>query len=296
MTPNAPTYSYYPGCSQMATNKAYDVSTRNVARALGLELVELEDWNCCGATAYFAIREARTLVLSARNLALAEKAGHDLVTPCSGCYVALRKANKYMADNPELRGKIAHALAAGGMKYSGTVRVRHVLDLVLNDAGEEAIRQHVRRPLSGLRVACYYGCQVTRPFGEIDREELPGRIDLLVEWLGAEPVPFPLKTKCCGGLMMTTQPAIGRNLTGKLLKAAKENGAECVITCCPLCQMNLEAYQKAVSGEMESDCRIPVLYFTQLMGSAFGLSSEELALRDSLTPVEPLLAGKVATV
>ncbi len=280
----------------MATNKAYDVSVRSVARELGLELVELDDWNCCGATAYVAIREERAFVLSARNLALAERAGRDLVTPCSGCYVVLRKANKYMADNPELYAKIGRALAAGGMTYGGKVRVRHFLDLVLNDAGEETIQQRVVRPLDGLRVACYYGCQVSRPFGEIDSEELPERVDRLVEWLGAEPVPFPLKTKCCGGMMLMTQPDIGRKLTGKLLRVAKAKGADCIITCCPLCQMNLEAYQREVSDAMQCDCHIPVLYFTQLMGHAFGLSSEELALRDSLTAVEPLLAGKVASV
>ena len=296
MTTSLQTYSYYPGCSQMATNKAYDISARSVARVLGLELVELEDWNCCGATAYVAIREERAFVLSARNLALAEKTGRDLVTPCSGCYVVLRKANKYMADNPELHAEIKRALAAGGMTYGGNVRVRHFLDVVLNDVGEDAIREHVTRPLDGLRVACYYGCQVSRPFGEIDSEELPERIDRLVEWLGANPVPFPLKAKCCGGLMMTTQPDIGRKLTGKLLRVAKANSADCIITCCPLCQMNLEAYQREVSDAMQCDCHIPVLYFTQLMGHAFGLSSEELALQDSLTAVEPLLARKVAHV
>ncbi len=293
-TATAHTYTYYPGCSQMATNKAYDISTRGVAHALGLELNELEDWNCCGATAYVAIREKQAFVLSARNLALAERSERDLVTPCSGCYVVLRKANKYMAENERLRSEIGQALAKGGMAYRGSVRVRHFLDVVVNDAGEDAIRGRATRSLAGLRVACYYGCQISRPFGEIDDEENPQSLDQLVQWLGADPVPFSLRAKCCGGLMMTTQPEVGRTLTGKILQLARESGADCVVTCCPLCQMNLEAYQHQVSAVMGRDCAIPVLYFTQLMGYAFGLEEDALALRDSLTPVEALLTEKVA--
>jgi heterodisulfide reductase subunit B len=289
------TYTYYPGCSQQATNRAYDISTRSLARALGLELIELEDWNCCGATAYVAIEEKRAFVLSARNLALAEKTGRrDLVTACNGCYLALNKTGHYMAADAGLQKRIQGALEKGGMRYDGGIRVRHFLEVVLNNVGEKAVRQRVERPLGGLRVAPYYGCQMTRPFGEIDDPEFPVKLDHLVRWLGAEPAPFPLKAKCCGGLMMTTQPEIGLRLTGKVLKSAKEQGADCIITCCPLCQMNLEAYQKSVSAAMACDCATPVLYFTQLMGYAFGLSAKELALRDSLTPVIPMLSGKVA--
>jgi len=278
----------------MGMNKAYDISTRSVARALGLELVELDDWNCCGATAYMAIREKRSFILSARNLALAEKTGRPLVTACSACYVVLRKLNKYMAENPQLRAEIRSALAVGEMDYQGKVPVRHLLDVIVSDVGEEGIRPRVRRPLTGLRVVPYYGCQISRPFGEIDDEEFPQSLDRLVSWLGAEPVPFALKAKCCGGMMMTTQPPIGRRLTGKILKGSKRSGAHGVVTCCPLCQMNLEAYQQQVGAEMGSDCEIPVLYFTQLVGYALGLGPRELALGDSLTPVESMLTEKVA--
>jgi len=289
-------YTYFPGCSQMATNRAFDISTRSVAKALGLTLNELNDWNCCGATAYVAIREKQSFVLSARNLALAEQEGHELVTPCSACYVVLRKLNKHMAESIGLRDEIRRALAAGGMDYQGSVPVRHFLDVVVNVVGEDRIRERVRRPMSGLKVAPYYGCQISRPFGDVDDEEFPEGLDRLIEWVGAEPVPYSLKAKCCGGLMMTTQPEIGRRLTGKLLTTAKRQGADCIVTCCPLCQMNLEAYQDAISATMGTDCGIPVLYFTQLMGEAFGLSGEELALSDSLTPVEALLEEKVASL
>ncbi len=292
-TTNKTAFPYFPGCSAMAANRAYDVSTRSVAGVLGVELVELDDWNCCGATAYVALNEKHALVLSARNLALAEKAGDDLVTICNGCYLALRKANEHIIEDAKVQAQVQEALSAGGMSYEGGVRVRHLLDVVVNDLGEEAVRPHVTNPLTGLKVAPYYGCQITRPFSDIDDAEDPQMMDRLIEWLGAEAVPFGMKAKCCGGLMMTTQPEIGLELTGKILKNARDGGADCVITTCPLCQINLEAYQAEVGEAMGADCEIPVLYFTQLMGAAFGLGSEDLALKDSLTPVEALFAEKV---
>lgn len=286
-------YSYFPGCSQTKTNRAYDISTRSVAGVLGVVLLELDDWNCCGATAYLPIREKRSFVLSARNLAIAEKDGRELATICNACYVVLRKTNKYMAEDPKLRGEIRRALRAGGMDYGGTVRVRHFLDIVVNDLGEEAVRGHVVRDLSGLKVACYSGCQLSRPFDDIDDAEYPELMERLVGWLGAEVVPFPMAAKCCGGLAMTTRPEVGQELTGKIIKVAKDQGADCITTCCPLCQINLEGYQDKVGEAVGTDCQIPVLYFTQLMGGAFGLRPKELALKDSLTPVNDLLAEKV---
>ncbi len=293
ITNKTKSYSYYPGCSTMAANRAYDISTRSVADAMGIELEELDDWNCCGATAYVAIHEKSSFVLSARNLSLAEKTGKDLVAICNGCYLALRKTSKYIAENPALKEEISAALAAGDMSYQGTVAVRHFLDVVVNDLGEQPVRECVTRPLEGLRVAPYYGCQIGRPFAEIDDPENPQMMDKLIGWLGGDAAPFSLKAKCCGGLMMTTQEEIGQDLTGKILKNAIDGGADCIITACPLCQINLEAYQKAVGKKMGTDCHIPVLYFTQLMGVAFGLGSGELALSDSMTPVEALFTEKV---
>jgi len=294
ITATARAYAYFPGCSVASTNRAYDVSTRSVADVLGVELSELDDWNCCGATAYLPIREKRSFVLSARNLAIAERQGRDLATICNACYVVLRKTNKYMAEDRKLHDEVRGALKAGGMDYRGTVRVRHFLEIVVNDVGEEAVRSRVKRDLSGLKVACYSGCQLSRPFDDIDDAEYPVIMERLVGWLGAEVVPFPLSAKCCGGLAMTTEPDTGRVLTGKILKGAKERGASCVVTACPLCQINLEAYQEKVGEAVGTDCHVPVLYFTQLMGSAFGLKPKALALGDSLTPVEALLAEKVS--
>ena len=286
-------YSYYPGCSLTATNRAYDISTRSIAQTLGIELSELDDWNCCGATAYMSVREKSSFVLSARNLAIADQQQRELVTICNACYVVLRKTNKYMAEDPDLRKDIRKALNAGGMDYSGNVKVRHLLDVLVNDVGEERIRQCVKRPLTGLKVACYCGCQLTRPFDDVDHSEFPESMEKLLGWLGADIAPFPVSTKCCGGMAMTTHPETGQILSGKILKVATDRESDCVATACPLCQINLEAYQKKLSDVMKADVAIPVLYFTQLLGVAFGLGNKELALGDCLTPAESLLAEKV---
>ena len=251
IAPPKQAYTYYPGCSLTSTNKAYDISTRNVARVLGVDMVELEDWNCCGATAYTAIREHRSFVLSARNLALAEKEKRDLVTVCAGCYLALYKTNRYFAEDKKMRDSVKAALQAGGEDYNGTIRVRHFLDVVVNDLGEEVIEQHVVRKFQGLKVAPYYGCQITRPFGEIDDPDFPQCMAKLMRWIGAEPLDFPLMTKCCGGMLMTTNPKVARELVGRILKEAKKIGADCISTACPLCQINLEAFQKKVSRQMK---------------------------------------------
>lgn len=285
-------FGYFPGCSVTGMNKSYDVSTRSAADALGVELRELDDWNCCGATPYIAIHEKRSFVMCARNLAIAEKEGADLVTVCNCCYVLLRKTNKYMADNPQLRKEVQDALAAGGMSYEGTVKVKHFLDVVVNDLGEEAVRNRTSSPLAGLKVAPYYGCQIGRPFGEIDDPEDPQMMDELIGWLGGETVPYPVKAKCCGGMMMATQPKLGQSLTGKILNCAVEAGADCIITACPLCQVNLEAYQDTISRKCEMECHIPVLCFTQLMGVAFGLDEKQISLKDSMTPVGAMFAQK----
>jgi len=282
---------YFPGCSLMVTNRAYSISACNVARQLGIELSELSDWNCCGATAYLSLSEAKAFVMSARNLAIAESEGHDtLVAACSGCYVVLRKTGKYLDEKPQVRAQVNAALAAGDMSYKRTVKVRHLLDVMVNDCGEEAVKGCVKKPLQGLKVAAYYGCQVGRPFGEADDPEFPVTMDRLLGWLGATPVEFPVRATCCGGLTMTTEPELGMEMSGRILRVAREQGADCIATACPLCQINLEAYQDRIGRRLGADVRIPVVYFTQLMGRAFGLSSQEVMAGDSLTDVSAVLA------
>jgi len=223
-------------------------------------------------------------------LALVEKRGLDLVTPCSSCYVILNRTNSHLKQYPQLKAQIDEALAAGGLEYHGTVRVRHLLDVLVNDIGYEAIAAKVKRHLGGLKVAPYYGCQIVRPKFGFDHPEFPQSLDKLIASLGGEAVPFPLKSRCCGGSLIIPEEALALDLIGKILNSALSNGAECLITVCPLCQTNLDAYQSRVNQRFKTKFNLPVLFFTQLMGVAFGLNEGDLGLKTNIVPVEGVLA------
>ena len=278
-------YIYYPGCSLESAGKPYDESLRAVFRALDLGLRELEDWNCCGATMYMSVDEALSMAISARNLALAEQAGfRDLIAPCSACYTVLLKTNRFLRDSPELRAKVDHLLGEVGLKYGLGVNVRHPLDVLVNDVGIEAIASAAQRKLEGVAFAPYYGCQIVRPERGFDDSEFPSTMDRLFQRLGARAVYFPLKTRCCGGMLMTTFPDVCLQLVKDLLECAVENGAQCIITTCPLCQVNVESYQKRVNKKFGTAYQVPVMYFTQLLGHALGCSETELGLQRNLVP------------
>ena len=273
--------AYFPGCSLKGLGRAYEESLLPVMKHLGVELVELDDWNCCGATAYMAVDEVKACVLAARNLALAEKTGQQqLMAPCAACYLVLNKAKHYFHDYPAIKKTMDHALAAIGLKYDGDTAVRHPLDVLLTDVGLEAVRQKVVRPLKGLKVAPYYGCQIVRPYATFDDQYNPTAMDTLLEALGATVVRYPLKTKCCGGSLTGTVPAAGMRMVYILLNEARKRGADCLATVCPLCQFNLDAYHAKVASQY-GPVRVPTVYFTQLMGLAFGLPEKELGLNRS---------------
>lgn len=284
-------YTYFPGCSSSEGGaKAYGLSALAVGRVLDIELAELDDWNCCGSTPYSSLDELASFCLSGRNLSLAEKRGLDMVTPCSSCYVMLNRTNSYLKQYPKLRAKVTEALAAGGLEYQGTVRARHLLDVFVNDIGYDAIRSKVKRNLGGLKVAAYYGCQIVRPRLGFDHPELPQSMDKLITSLGAEATDFPLKSHCCGGSLIISEEAVALDLVRKLLDSALGNGAECLITVCPLCQTNLDAYQSRVNKRLKTNYNLPILFFTQLMGIAFGLDETDLGLRTGIVPSEKVLA------
>ncbi len=281
-------YSYMPGCTLLSTARGYDTSARAVVRELGSELVELEDWNCCGGVnAIESVSYLLSVALPARNLALAETAGWDLVTSCSSCFLNLFKVEHRLQREPPLRSKLDEILGAAGLRYQGKCRVRHLVDVVANDIGVKAVVNRVERKLSGLKVVPYYGCQTVRPYHEYGGPYLPPSMDRLIEAVGAEPVPYLWKTRCCGGVLMTTEKAIGMNLVTELLAAAQ--GADCIVTVCPMCQMNLDAYQREISIELGVRMRIPVLFLTQLLGLAFGLPEKDLVLDQNIVPVGGLL-------
>lgn len=288
-------YSYFPGCSLKGLGRAYEESLLPVMRLLGADLIELDDWNCCGATAYMSVDEREAAVLAARNLAIAARTGpQDLLTPCSACYLVLNKAKHNIADFPEIRHAVNNALQSANLSYEGSTTVRHPLDVLVHDVGLDVIKKKVVRPLKGLKVAPYYGCQVVRPYATFDDAWNPTSMDRLLATLGAEVVPFPLKTKCCGGSLTGTVPEAGLRLTYILLKEAVRRGADVIATVCPLCQFNLDAYHDQIVRRW-GPARIATVYFTQLMGLAFGLPAKELGLNRNFVPmklpVESALAG-----
>lgn len=285
-------YTYFPGCSCSAEGgaKAYDWSIKAVSKALDFELRELDDWNCCGSTPSGSVDELGAFCLASRDLALAEKSRLDMVTPCSACYVIFNRTNSYLKQYPKIKVKVDEALAAGDLKYSGSIKVRHALDIVTSDIGYDAIKAKVTKPLEGLKIAPYYGCQVVRPDFGFDHPENPQSLEKLIVSLGGEPMHFPLKTRCCGGSLIISEESLALDLNHKLLESASNSQAECVVTVCPLCQTNLDAYQSRVNQKFKTKYKLPVLFFTQLMGIAFGLGEKELGLRNGIVSMEKILA------
>jgi len=284
-------YFVYQGCSLEAGGIHYMVSLKAVAKVLGLSLKEIEDWNCCGASiSYVGGNELSVDVLAARNLALAEaQGGMDIVAPCSSCYIVLNKVNQKLQEKPALLAEVNEVLAEGNLKYRGKIRVRHLLDVLFNDVGLDKIRTAVKMPLKGLQVAGYVGCQTVRPFGEYDSVEKPMIQDRIIEALGAKAVPFPNKMRCCGSGLFLTELEACFELIRNILEDAQANGGQIISTACPMCQMNLEAYQKRMNQALGTNFKIPVVFITQLMAVAFGLSRKEAALERLLISADSLL-------
>lgn len=285
-------YAYYPGCSLEKTQRGYDESVREIFKALDQELIEIEDWNCCGATMYMSVRETVSLTVSARNLALAERMGLDILAPCSSCFTILSKTNRILSQIPEMHRDVNEALAEGGLTYTGATRVRHPVDILMNDIGLDVIKSRFQRNLNGLRIAPYYGCQIVRPDKTFDDRENPILLDRMFAACGAEMVYFPLKVRCCGGMLMTTFEDTALKLNKELLQCAIDNGAEAIVTTCPLCHFNLEGYQDRINKVYGTSFNIPILYFTQLLGIAFGLAPQKLGLDSSFIA----LGDKISTL
>jgi heterodisulfide reductase subunit B2 len=280
-------YSYYPGCSLEKNAAAYHESTMAVAGPLGIEFVEVDDWNCCGATEYASLNQTAAYSLIARNLALATKnEGLDtLVAPCSACYLNLRKCDKYMATVPALAGRVDQALAEAGLSYTGgSLHVRHLLDVIYNDVGLETLQAKTTKPLKGLRVAPYYGCMIVRPgfHNGDDDTEYPVTLDRILGALGAEVVDYPMKAHCCGGHMTQISEATGFELIRRLIKGADDYQADVIAVICPMCQLNLDGFQGAMNRHFGTSYHVPVLYFTQLIGLAMGISPKELGIGQEL--------------
>ncbi len=284
------TYQYYPGCSLRGTGRAFEESLLAVFAALDVRLHEIDDWNCCGATAYMSVDEAQAFALSARNLALADAAEGDVVAPCAACYLTLTKTQRYLVQYPHLGQRVDAALHEAGLEYRGRRRVRHPLEILIHDVGLGAIRERIVKPLAGLRIAPYYGCQLVRPFALFDAQANPSTMDQLLFAAGAVVLDdFPLKTRCCGGSQTGTTPEAGMHLSSIILKEAAKRRADLIAVTCPLCQFNLEAYQGPISARF-GRVHMPVLYFTQILGLAMGLPPRRVSLQRCLVSARPVLA------
>lgn len=282
-------YAYFPGCSNHASSKDYEQSTQAVARVLGVELAELPDWNCCGTTGVTSVSPLLSAVLSARNLAIAEAQGwEEVVVTCNSCFGMLRRAGEYHRQDPAMREKIDAALAGVGKKWQGQTRVRHLLDILVNDVGLETIAGKVKRPLR-LKIAPYYGCLLGRPRNEFEDSEYPESMDQLLSAVGAEVVPYDHKAKCCGGALMTTKEEVALRLCYEIIGEAQDRGAQVIAVTCPMCQLNLDGYQNKINARFGTNFKMPVLYFTQLVGLALGLRERQLAIGKGFVPVKQVI-------
>ncbi|MGI6655607.1 MAG: CoB--CoM heterodisulfide reductase iron-sulfur subunit B family protein [Desulfobulbus sp.] len=283
-----PNIAYYPGCSGQGTSIEYDRSTRAICKALDVNLVEPDDWSCCGSTPAHTVSHLLSAALAARNLALVEAMGLDIViTPCPSCLSNLRTAVHKMED-PEFRDQVNALLDT---PFQGEVKVQSVLQVLTEQVDPETIKSKVVKPLTGLKVACYYGCIMNRPpeLMRFDDHENPMAMDNLMRLLGAEVVPFPLKVECCGAACGVPRPDIVARLSGKLLDAGVRLGADAFVTACPLCQMNLDMRQGQINSAMGTRFKVPIFYYTQLLGYALGLDRSELGFKKLCVSPKPLL-------
>jgi heterodisulfide reductase subunit B len=278
-------YMFYPGCSseRLASASNYEISAQAMCDVLDIRLNEIPDWNCCGASIGYAVGgELPRLALSARNLAIAEREHpeQDIVATCAACWLATREAKDRLEEDGVLMREANEALAEAGLKYEAKQRVRHMVEVLIEDVGYEELGRHVKKPLGGMKIAGYVGCQTNRPFG-IDGEsfENPKYLDKMIEIMGAEPVEkYDKKAACCGGALGFSEPEKCQALIKDIVEAAYDGGADMIVTPCPMCQLNVEIYQGQINKKYRTKFEMPVLYYSQLMGVAYGKSSKQVGL------------------
>jgi heterodisulfide reductase subunit B len=276
--------SYYPGCSLHGTAREYDDSIRGVLNLLDIQIHELEDWTCCGASSAHCTNEELAIDLAARNLAIAEKSDRELLVPCVACYSRFKAAESELKEHSKkLR-----------FSYQGNVPIHYALDFFCAEPILEEVKKKRTKPLAGLKVVCYYGCLTVRPpkLTGIRQYENPQHMDHLMECLGAEPIQWSYKTDCCGASLVMTRTDIIRKLGQRLLSMAKEAEADCVVTGCPMCQANLDTRQEELEKESGEKYDLPILYFTELMGLALGHKDVKKWLSRHITDPIKVLSNK----
>jgi heterodisulfide reductase subunit B len=283
-------YAYFPGCSLSSSGYDYHLSLKYVSRALGIDLIEVKDWVCCGASSAHATSHLLSVALPVLSLSHAEKDGFvKLIAPCLACLSRFKSANEELEHDPELKSKIHQVF---DYKYQGKVKVYHPLEVFL-EMGLDKIRKKIRTKLSGLKVACYYGCVLTRPpkIAQFDNVEDPQSMNDIVRILGAETIEWSFKTECCGVSMTLTRSDIVLKLSNDILHEAKEAGANAIAVCCPLCQANLDGRQRQIEETYKTRYGIPILYITQLMGLAFGAYPKEVGIQKLITSPREVLGS-----
>ena len=294
-------YSFYPGCSSQkgASASNMQASVDSMCKTLDIKLNEIPDWNCCGASiGYGEGGELPRMTLTARNLAMSEQAnpGQDVVATCAACWLATRETSERLREDDDLMKETNEALAAAGLKVKADQKIRHMVEVLIEDFGYDELGSHVKKPLEGVKIAGYVGCQTNRPFG-IDGEsyENPMYLDKLVDTLGGESIKtYEKKVQCCGGALMFSEPEKSQELVKGILEAAHDNGADMIVTPCPLCQMNTEVYQDQINARHGTKFNMPVVYYSQLMSVAYGGNVKEAALDGNIIKAQKLekIAGK----
>lgn len=281
--------AYFPGCSLNGLSRAYNTSTHLVCDKLNINLREIEDWNCCGATAAHSLNHKLSVSLGARNLNIVKNMNLDMVTaPCAGCFARLKTASYELRNNPQLANEVSRIIEAPPPVEP---EVTNLVQLFVEQVGVEAISERVVKPLNGLKVAAYYGCLLTRPQKVVnfDSPEQPESLDRILKALGAETVTWSHKAECCGGGYAASETDIVMDLGGQVLKSAKQAGADAIVVACPMCQTNLDTRQKAIEKMHQESYQLPIIFFTQLMGLAFGYSYRQLGFGQFLTSALPVL-------
>lgn len=293
-------YAYYPGCSSQkgASSSNYMVSIDSMCKMLGITMNEIPDWNCCGASiGYGEGGELPRLTLSARNLALAEKnlPGQPVVATCAACWLNTREAKERLEHSDVLMRDTQEALKEAGLNISVIPEVRHMAEVLVEDFGYEALAKPVKKALSGMKFAGYVGCQTNRPFGIVGESfENPKYLDNLIEAMGGEAVKYDQKVTCCGGALAFSEPERAHAQIKDIVESAYDNGADMIVTPCPLCQANVELYQGAINKKYGTKFNIPVLYYSQILTVAYGGSVKEAGLNGHVIRPKQLeaLAGK----
>ena len=287
-------FALFPGCLMPTEQYAYELSVRETLPLLGVELVDVEGFSCCGEPMK-SVNQLLTLYLSARNLAIGEKHYLDLFVPCAMCHLALTECQHILEENPAMKERINGMLAAEGLKYSEKKQVIHTVDLLHDQVGIEKIMEHVKKPLTELKIAAHYGCHILRPseIGRPDDSENPQKIEEILKVLGAEPISYPSKLDCCGAPLLANKPESALTKTGQKLQVIQEQGIQGLVDVCPWCHKMFDSRQTKAGETVAAKLDVPVLYLTQLLGLAMGISPEKLGLELNLSPVEKIQLGDV---